>query len=92
VIALEGQSLTMHLQVLVFAAARDAAGRDVVELELPEPVRAQDVMEAMGCQFPQLAELLPSCRLAVDCEYVSGETPIREPDAEIALIPPVSGG
>ena len=82
----------MQLRVLVFAAVRDLAGRDVVEVDLPEPVLAEDVIAALGRQIPQLADLLPSCRLAVDCEYVSGETVLADPDVEIALIPPVSGG
>ena len=50
-----------------------------------------EVMEALAMQFPVLKDLLPSCRIAVDCEYVGTETPIT-PGAEVALIPPVSGG
>lgn len=82
----------MQLEVLVFAAVRDLAGCDVVEVELPDPVLAADVIEALGRRFPQLSGLLPSCRLAVDCEYVTGETAIVDPSVEVALIPPVSGG
>lgn len=50
-----------------------------------------EVMEALAIQFPVLEALLPSCRIAVDCEYVGTEARIT-PGVEVALIPPVSGG
>lgn len=82
----------MQLEVLLFAVARDAAGRDAICVEVSEPALARDVIDAIGRELPQLAGLLPSCRLAVDCTYVSGETPVSGDRGEIALIPPVSGG
>ncbi len=82
----------MQLEVLLFAAARDAAGSDSIRVEVSEPAQARDVIDAIGRQLPQLAGLLPSCRLAVDCAYVTNETPVTERCNEIALIPPVSGG
>ncbi|MCH7752929.1 MAG: MoaD/ThiS family protein, partial [Planctomycetes bacterium] len=45
----------------------------------------------MGEQFPTLAPLLPHAMFAVDTEYVSDDAPVPE-NAEIACIPPVSGG
>jgi molybdopterin converting factor small subunit len=82
----------MQLEVLLFAAARDAAGSNMIRVELSEPATAGDVMDAIGQQLPQLAGLLPSCRLAIDCDYVPIETPVSDSCGEIALIPPVSGG
>ena len=81
----------MHLDVLLFAAARQMANSDHVTIEVGDKATAADVLQALGRQHPQLDGLLPSCRLAVDCTYVDSENPIT-PDSEIALIPPVSGG
>jgi molybdopterin converting factor small subunit len=49
------------------------------------------IMQALTQQCPELKPLLPSCRIAVDCEYVGPDTSVPA-GAEIALIPPVSGG
>lgn len=81
----------MQIEVLLFAAARDAADSESIQVDVPEDALAKDVIAAVGQQLPDLASLLPSCRLAVDCSYVSADT-IVSPESEIALIPPVSGG
>ena len=81
----------MQLNVLLFAAARDSAGSDSVRVDVADDARAGDVLSAIGRELPQIAELLPSCRLAVDCCYVSPDQSVSK-DSEIALIPPVSGG
>lgn len=82
----------MQLDILLFAAAKDAAGSETIQLDVPERVSASDVLAAIGDQIPQLAGLLPSCRLAIDCAYVAGDFEIASNAKEIALIPPVSGG
>ncbi len=81
----------MQLEVLLFAAARDAAGNDSVRIDVANDARASDVIEAIGHKLPELSRLLPSCRLAVDCSYVTADALIPA-EGEIALIPPVSGG
>lgn len=82
----------MQFEVRLFAAAREAAGCDMIRVEVDEPARAQDVIDAVSRQLPQLSGLLPACRLAVDCHYVTLEAPVAVSAGEIALIPPVSGG
>lgn len=81
----------MQLEVLLFAAARDAAGHDSIWIEVGEDASAQEVIAAIGDRLPEISRLLPSCRLAVDCSYVTADSPVPA-GAEIALIPPVSGG
>ena len=81
----------MQLEVLLFAAARDAAGADSICVEVSDDPCARDVIEAIGHRLPEISRLLPSCRLAVDCSYVTADTPVPA-ESEIALIPPVSGG
>ena len=79
----------MQIEVLLFAAARDAAGSDSIQIDVADDALAEDVIAAVGRRLPDLAGLLPSCRLAIDCDYVSGDTKVS-PDSEIALIPPVT--
>ena len=81
----------MEVEVLMFAAAREAAGQESIKVVVAETASASDVIAAIGDQLPNLAVLLPSCRLAIDNRYVAGDTDVSS-DCEIALIPPVSGG
>lgn len=81
----------MQIKVLLFAAVRDAADSDSIAIEVMEEANAGDVLEAVGRQLPEISNLLPSCRLAVDSCYVSADTKVPA-DCEIAVIPPVSGG
>ncbi len=81
----------MRLQVTLFAAARQLAGTESVSLQVSPESRAADVLDALGRQIPDLVELLPACRLAVDCQYVGPDAAVGA-DQELALIPPVSGG
>jgi molybdopterin synthase catalytic subunit len=71
--------------------ARERAGRSVVEVELPESARVVDLKAALAGAFPSMAGVLSGARIAVDSEYADDDHPIR-PGADLAVIPPVSGG
>jgi molybdopterin converting factor small subunit len=77
--------------VLLFAGARALAETDQIEVALAAGATAAEVLEAIGESTPQLRGLLPSCRLAVDRRYAAGADVVPV-EAELALIPPVSGG
>ncbi len=79
-------------RVLLFAIARDLVGADEVFVSVGLEPSAGEILLQLGEEFPELRVLLPTCRLAVDCEYVSSETLIKDTESELALIPPVSGG
>jgi molybdopterin synthase catalytic subunit len=76
----------MVVRIRLFAMLRERAGRDVLELELPDGARVADALAAVG----DLAAGLPLV-LAVNREYAPPERPLAAGD-ELALIPPVSGG
>src|SRR4051794_35405209 len=76
----------MLVHVRLFAMLRERAGRDVLELELPEGARVADALAAVD----DLAGGLPLV-LAVNREYAPPEQQLAAGD-EVALIPPVSGG
>lgn len=82
----------MQRDILLFAGAKQAVGRDTVTIEVPDDSTAADILAALAAQYSELASLLPSSRLAVDSTYVSTDAAVIAPDSEVALIPPVSGG
>ncbi len=81
----------MRVRVLAFASAADALGARVVEIELPEGSRAADLGERLVSEHPGIAELWPRLALAIDGSLADPEAAIPE-GAEVALLPPVSGG
>ena len=65
---------------------RERAGSDSTELELRDGATVDDAIAALGTIAPGLP-----LRVALNREYVPGNTPISEGD-ELAAIPPVAGG
>jgi molybdopterin synthase catalytic subunit len=76
----------MHVRVRLFAMLRERAGRDELELDLPEGAHVSDALAALG----DLTEGF-RCVLAVNRVYAPDDQVLHEGD-EVALIPPVSGG
>lgn len=84
----EGQ---VRVRVLFFGAARDAAGRDEVELDVPAPATAASAFEHVLASYPALRRFGRSLLLAVNQEYALMDGDVNEGD-ELAVFPPVSGG
>lgn len=81
----------MRVRVKLFAIARQRVGLDEIEVELPASATVADLRSAAQDLYPALADVLPHVKVAVNSDYASDRTTI--PDAaEVALIPPVSGG
>jgi len=81
----------MTLTVLLFASARDRAGRDALTVELASGATAAALIQACVAVAPSLGPLAPHLRVAMDHALVAPEAAIRD-GAELALLPPVSGG
>jgi molybdopterin converting factor subunit 1 len=82
----------MRVTVLLFAVLRERAGRDQIELSLPEGATVAQAVEALRSE-DGLADVIGRLpvRMAVNREYAdSGAT--LAPGDELALVPPVSGG
>jgi MoaE-MoaD fusion protein len=82
----------MTVTVRLFAILRERAGRDSVEIELPEGATVGDAFERLAAA-PGLGDLVGRLplRMAVNREYAGDATAIA-PGDELALIPPISGG
>jgi molybdopterin converting factor small subunit len=81
----------LRIRVHLFALAKEKAGRPIVELELPLHAPVSELRRALGEACPGLAPLLPNVMIAVNSEYADDGLEIPE-GAEVAAIPPVSGG
>ena len=82
----------MTVTVRLFAVLRERAGRDSVEIELPDGATVSDAFERLAAA-PGLGELVDRLplRMAVNREYAGADTAIA-PGDELAVIPPISGG
>ncbi len=82
----------MIVRVKLFAVARQRAGQDHVEVELPSAAATvADLRAAIVDRCPALADLLPHMKVAVNNDYAADGARLPA-SAELALIPPVSGG
>ena len=82
----------VRVTVRLFALARQRAGRAEVVLDVSAPATVAAVKRALAATFPELAPLVPQLMIAIDSEYASDDQRLIPPGAEVAAIPPVSGG
>jgi MoaE-MoaD fusion protein len=81
----------MRVRVLFFGMLKDLVGKSSDSLEIPDGASVRDVLVQLEVQIPRLKELLSSLALAVNQQYAGPETKLN-PEDEVALLPPVSGG
>ena len=81
----------MTFHVRLFARARDLAGADVLALDLPTGATVADLRRALAAAHPALVPLLERSAVAINADFADIEQ-VLPPGAEIALLPPVSGG
>jgi len=82
----------MTIKLLFFSLLRDLAGTDELNFPLREGVSTVGgLLEELYAQFEGLASWDAKLLVAVNCEYASRDTEIKDGD-EVALMPPVQGG
>src|SRR5262249_26294011 len=81
----------MTISVRLFARARDLADSDTLNLEVPAGATVAEVRRRIAAACPALREFLPRCAIAVGDDFAADEAMVPN-DAEVAIIPPVSGG
>ena len=82
---------SIHVRLLFFARARELSGCERMDLELAPGATLADVVQRLCEAQPAIRDYVQHCRLSINEEFESLETRVPD-DAEIALIPPVSGG
>jgi molybdopterin converting factor subunit 1 len=81
----------MLVHVRLFARAKDLAGAEQISLELPDGATVGELRRRLALAYPALIPLLPRSAVAVNDEFADDAWPLPG-RAEIALLPPVSGG
>jgi molybdopterin synthase catalytic subunit/molybdopterin converting factor small subunit len=81
----------MKIRLLAFATAADALGTGETDLEMPDGSRISDLRSRLDRDHPGMIPLWPRLAVALDGRIVPADTPLED-GAEVALLPPVSGG
>jgi molybdopterin converting factor subunit 1 len=84
-----GNKITV--EILFFGGARDAVGGNLATLELDAPATVATAFSQLLGKFSELGRFGNSLLFAVNQEYASKETSLKDKD-ELAIFPPVSGG
>ncbi|MGA3348531.1 MAG: molybdenum cofactor biosynthesis protein MoaE [Candidatus Sulfotelmatobacter sp.] len=81
----------MRVRVLFFGVLKELAGKSEDTLELRPSSTVADLIALCEKQIPKLGNKMASIAVAVNQQYAGVETQLN-PEDEIALLPPVSGG
>jgi len=81
----------MKIRALFFASIREITGCKEMEFDISEGTRVGQFRRELVDRYPGMAPLEKVLSVAVNAEYADDDV-VLMPDAEVALIPPVSGG
>jgi molybdopterin converting factor subunit 1 len=87
----DSEEATVEIEVLLFASLRDRAGRSSLRLRIEGAPTVAALRLALSAAHPGLTAPLAASRIAVDQEF-RGDDHVVRAGAEVAVIPPVSGG
>ena len=81
----------MEIKINLFAALRDAAGKPEVRIPWKQGMTCLDVVGQLKEKFYLAASLWAVSFVAVNGHYAEAGT-VLNPEDEVAVLPPVSGG
>ena len=81
----------MKIRIIAFATASDLLGQGQLEVELADGSRIADLRQELLARSPDLERLWPRLAVAIDGKMAAEDHPLHD-NAEVALLPPVSGG
>ncbi|MDQ1371400.1 MAG: MoaE-MoaD fusion protein [Candidatus Thermoplasmatota archaeon] len=81
----------MKVKVKLFSAFREIVGTKEEDLDLPEGVTVNGLLDEYVQRFPALDRYREHIILSVNREYGAPARVLREGD-EVSFLPPVSGG
>jgi molybdopterin converting factor small subunit len=76
----------IRITVLLLGRVADVAGEPQLEYALVPPVRVGTLLDLIAVRRPQMAELLPTCRVTVNGENVDPAASLSDGD-EVAIQP-----
>ena len=83
--------MSVVIGVHLLARASELGQTTCLQVQLDDPATVGALRKAIARAAPALVDLLPACAIAVNHHYAHDEETIPI-DAEVALLPPVSGG
>src|SRR4026208_2521354 len=81
----------VNIRVLFFGAARDAVEANQLELAVGPRATVASAFQSLKARFSALERFGRSLLFAVNQEYATPDTQLKEND-ELAVFPPASGG
>jgi molybdopterin converting factor small subunit len=81
----------MKVKVRLFAVAKELAGSELIDVDVPLDCTVSDLRCVMFERFPKLKQFGPQLRFAVNAQFADNNTQVHD-DSDVACIPPVSGG
>jgi molybdopterin synthase catalytic subunit len=81
----------VRVSVRLFARYREAAGRERLDVDVPDGGTVEAAWAAVVGRHPELAQFRPYTLFAVGHDYVAAEHRLS-PGDELCFFPPVSGG
>ena len=81
----------MQVRVIYFGMLKDAAGRQIDDVSLPEPATLADLVNDRIRHTPVIDNFRTVLAFSVNQEYAHLSTALHDGD-EVAMLPPVSGG
>jgi molybdopterin synthase catalytic subunit/molybdopterin converting factor small subunit len=81
----------LTVRVQYFAAARDLAGTSEEQANFERELDVRSFKSWLAAHKPRLAPYLPRMRVAVDGDFATDDTVIRD-GADVVLLPPIAGG
>jgi molybdopterin converting factor subunit 1 len=81
----------MMISVQLFARARELVGTERILLAVPEEAVVADVRRELARMYPNMAGLVHRSAVAMNDDIVEDHCVVTA-GAELALLPPVSGG
>ena len=82
---------TRTIRIQLFAVARQLIGAETIEVDLPGGATVGQLREQLCEVAPAIRPVISHVRFAVNADYAGDKTVIPA-DADVACIPPVSGG
>lgn len=82
----------MIVRCRLFALARDLAGSECLEVEIPAGSTLGDLRKALAQTCPSLQPIVARLFLAIGHQYAADSTRLDGTEPEVACFPPVSGG
>jgi molybdopterin converting factor small subunit len=81
----------MKIQVQFFSRLRELAGQSETEMEVPEGMKAADLLDMLYNRTPALRDWDKSILVASGVEFVGRDYVLKSND-QISIMPPVQGG